>query len=283
MHSTLQTGTTWRHMGWMLRQLLADQAARVPFGRSILIRRQKRRFDSTTGTARIFHGIYPDFASAARDIPAGRLEGHDNEASALRLADARLHVSPFDYPVMFWLQQLLPGCRLLFDFGGGVGISYFGYRKYLQYPPTMTWLVAELPAAAALGAKIASQESAESLRFTTSLDELPHADILLLAGVLQLIEKPFEMLRSVPSLPPHLLINKIPLYDMPAAVTLHNTGAALCAYHLFNRAQFLSGCQSLGYQLVDEWATPELSLKIPYFPAHRIQAYRGFYFAKTRG
>jgi len=231
---------------------------------------------------RIFHGLYPDFASAIRDIPADRLQGHDNEASVLRLADARLHISSFDYPVMFWLQKLLPGCRLLFDLGGGAGISYFGYRKYLQYPPTMTWLVAELPAAAELGAKIASQESAESLRFTTSLEELPHADILLMAGVLQLIEKPFEMLRSVPNLPPHLLISKIPLYDMPAAVTLHNTGVALCAYHLFNRAQFVSECQTLGYELLDEWATPELSADIPHFPEHRIRAYHGLYFARRR-
>lgn len=245
-------------------------------------RRYKRRFDSATGKVRIFHGIYPDFAAALRDIPAGTLEGHDNEASVLRLADARLHVPLFDYPVMFWLQKLLPGCRLLFDLGGGVGISYFGYRKYLQYPPGMTWLVAELPAAVALGAKIAGEEAAESLRFTTALDELPGADILLLAGVLQLIEKPFEMLRSVASLPPHLLINKTPLYDMPAAVTLHNTGAAMCAYHLFNRTQFVSECQALGYELVDAWATPELSANIPHFPDHRVRAYSGFYFAKAR-
>lgn len=267
----------------MLKQLLAEQAVRVPLGRSLLIRRHKQRFDSATGTLRIFHGLYPDFASAIRDIPAGRLEGHDNEASALRLADARLHISPFDYPVLFWLQKLLPGCRLLFDLGGGAGISYLSYRSYLQYPSTMTWLVAELPAAAALGAKIASQErGADQLRFTTSLDELPRADILLLAGVLQLIDKPFELLRSAARLPPHLLINKIPLGDRPAAVTLHNTGAALCAYHLFNRAQFLSDCQALGYQLVDEWSTPELSANIPFFPERQIRAYSGFYLVRTR-
>jgi len=258
----------------------AEKAARVRPLHSMLNRRYKRSFDVASGRLRIFHGIYPDFASAIGDIPVGRLEGHDNEASVLRLADARLRIYPFDYPIMFWLQKLLPGCRLLFDLGGGVGISYFGYRKFLQYPATMTWLVDELPVAATMGARIASQESAEALRFTTSLEELPRADILLAAGSLQLIEKPFELLGSVPNLPPHVLINKVPLRDLPAAVTLHNTGAAFCAYHLFNRAQFVAGFRAFGYELKDEWATPDLSAHIPYFPEHSIRAYSGFYFSK---
>ncbi|MGH9643444.1 MAG: methyltransferase, TIGR04325 family [Terriglobales bacterium] len=269
-------------MGSRLKQLFEDHAARLPPVRSILKRRYKNRFDRAAGTLRLFHGIYPDFASALRDVPAGRLEGHDNAPSVLRLADGRLRIYPFDYPVMFWLQKLLPDCRLLFDLGGGVGISYFGYRKYLQCPPAMTWLVGELPAAVAHGEQIAHQEGAESLRFTTSLEELEHADILLASGTVQLIEKPFEMLRSVRRLPPHLLINKAPLYNRPAAVTLHNTGAALCASHLFNRAQFVSECQALGYELVDEWANLGLAAHVPYFPQHAIPAYTGFYFARSR-
>jgi putative methyltransferase (TIGR04325 family) len=271
----LYLGSAWH--------LLAERATRIPPLQSWLNHRHKRSFDIASGRQRIFHGIYPDFASAIRDIPPGRLQGHDNEASVLRLADARLRVVPSDYPIMFWLQKLLPACQLLFDLGGGVGISYFGYRKFLQYPAPMTWLVAELPAAVAVGVQIARHESATTLRFTTTLEELPQADILLAAGCLQLIEKPFELLSSVPSLPPHILINKVPLRDLPAAVTLHNTGAAFCAYHLFNRAQFVGAFKAFGYELRDEWAVPELSAHIPYFPDHSIPAYSGFYFAKTLG
>ena len=262
---------------------LAERITRIPGLQSWLNRRYKRSFDIASGRQRIFHGIYPDFASAIRDIPPHRLEGHDNEASVLRLADARLRVFPFDYPIMFWLQKLLPACRLLFDFGGGVGISYFGYRKFLQYPATMTWLVAELPAAVAVGEQIAREESATSLRFTTTLEELPRADILLAAGSLQLIEKPFELLGSVARLPQHVLVNKVPVHKLAAAVTLHNTGAAFCAYQLFNRSEFIAGFKAFGYQLVDEWAVPDLSAHIPYFPEYSIPAYAGFYFAKARG
>jgi putative methyltransferase (TIGR04325 family) len=271
---------SFRHAASRLAQAFVDEAARIPRIRTVLNRSYKRDFDVASGYVRIFHGIYPDFSAAVRDIPAGRLEGHDSEAAALRLAHERLRICPFDYPIMFWLQKLLPGCRLLFDLGGGVGISYFGYRKYLKYPADMIWLVNELPASVALGSRIAREEGGEALRFTTSLEELPSADILLAAGSLQLIEDPFALLRSVANLPPHILINKVPVGNMPAAVTLHNMGPALCAYHLFNRADFMAGFQALGYELVDEWATPDLSARIPYFPDYSLRSYTGFYWQR---
>lgn len=271
---------TLRHTASRLAQAFIEEAAQIPRVRAALNRRYKREFDVASGQVRIFHGIYPDFSAALRDIPAGRLEGHDSEAAAQRLADARLRIFPSDYPIMFWLQKLLPACQLLFDLGGGVGISYFGYRKFLNYPADMTWLVNELPAAVALGARIAREEAGDGLRFTTSLEMLPSADILLAAGSLQLIENPFELLRSVASLPSHVLINKVPLGNMPAAVTLHNMGPALCAYHLFNRAQFVAGFHALGYELVDEWAVPDLSARIPYFPEYSLRSYTGFYWRR---
>ncbi len=264
-----------------LARKFAEEAAQLPVLRPILQRRYRRRFNAASGQVRLFRGIYPDFASAVRDIPADRLQGYDNEASALRLADDRFRIFPFDYPVMFWLQKLLPECKLLFDFGGNAGISYFGYSKYLQYPATMTWLIKEVPAVAALGASIARAESAANLRFTTTLDELPGADILMAAGALHFIVEPFALLRSVPNLPPHILLNKVPVRNLPAAVTLHNMGSALCAYHLFNRAQFVASFESLGYELLDEWQTPDLGAQIPFFREQSLHAYTGFYFRKA--
>jgi putative methyltransferase (TIGR04325 family) len=272
---------TIRHTAARLAQAFVEEAASIPQVRAALNRRYKREFDVASGCVRIFHGIYPDFPAAQSDIPVGRLQGHDSEVAALRLADARHRIFPFDYPIMFWLEKLLPTCRLLFDLGGGVGISYFGYRRFLKYPPGMRWLVNELPAPAALGVRIARQEEAEALGFTTSLEELPGADILLAAGSLQLIDQPFEHLRSVVRLPRHILINKVPAGTTVAAVTLHNMGPALCPYHLFNRSQFMTGFEALGYELVDEWATPDLSARIPYFPEYSIRAYTGFYWRRS--
>ena len=240
-----------------------------------------RSFCAASGPAvRRFHGIYADFASAERAIPADRLVGYDNEPSALRLAGERFRIYPSDYPVMFWLQKLLPASQLLFDLGGHVGISYYGYRNYLDYPAALRWLVYDLPAITAMGQAIAKQEATPALSFTNSLEALPGADILLAAGSLQFIADPFALLSPVRPLPRHVLLNKTPLHDGPAAVTLHNLGSALCAYHIFNRADFISGFEALGYRLADEWLSPDLQCEIRLFPKQSIRAYTGCYFIR---
>jgi putative methyltransferase (TIGR04325 family) len=240
----------------------------------------QRHFKAAAGQIRLFCGIYPDFASATRAIPRIRLQGYDNEQSAQRLAHERWRICAFDYPILFWLSKLLPQCRLLFDWGGNVGISYFGYRGYLSYPAALKWLVCDVPAVTALGKIIAREEAVADLRFTTSLDRIGDADVLLAAGSLQFIENPFQVLRAAASLPRHALINKLPAYDLSSAVTLHNMGSAFCPYHLFNRSEFVTRFEELGYRLIDEWKSPDLSCEIPFFPRHSIAAYTGFYFTK---
>lgn len=259
---------------------IASEAARVPILRRMIESAYARRFYSATGAVRMFRGVYPDFASAARDLPPDRMHSYDNEPSARRLAEERSRIYPFDYPVLFWLQRLLENCRLLFDFGGNVGISYFAYRKYLSYPTQLSWLVYDLPAVAELGREIAAREHAPGLSFTTSLQQLGEADVLLAAGSLQFIEDPFALLDSVGTLPRHVLLNKLPVYERPAAVTLHNLGTALFPYHLFNRRQFIKSFEARGYERVDEWQTPDLGCAIPYFAASSIAAYTGFYFVR---
>lgn len=253
----------------------------VPGLRQAMEYAYRGRFNRATGQVRLFRNIYPNFENATRDIPKVGLAGYDNEASAQRLEEERLRICPFDYPIMFWLAKLLPGCKLLFDWGGNVGISYYGYQKYLPYPDDLKWLVCEVPAVAARGRQIAIEQGASGLQFTTSLDGLAGADVLLAAGVLQFIEEPFQPLVAASKLPTHILINKIPAYGRRAAVTLHNFGSAFCPYHLFNKDEFVGRFTGLGYRLVDEWASPDLGCDIPFFPEHSIGAYTGFYFTKA--
>jgi putative methyltransferase (TIGR04325 family) len=255
-------------------------ALRAPFVRRALNYRYGRHFNAAAGHVRLFRGLYPDFASAAADIPKSRLQGHDHDVSALRLAHDVSNIYPFDYPILFWLQKLLPECKLLFDLGGNVGISYFAYQKYLSYPQQLVWQVCDLPAVAKRGEAIAAEKGTRALSFTSSLDGAASADILLAAGSLQFIERPFEALRAVGALPRHILINKLPAYDLPAAVTLHNLGTSFCAYQLFNRSSFVDQFRALGYQVTDEWQSPDISCHIPYYPEHCVAAYSGFYFSR---
>jgi putative methyltransferase (TIGR04325 family) len=253
---------------------LAYQARHLPVLGTAVAGAYRRHFERARGKhVRLFRGVYPTFAAAAAAIPPGALSGYDNEPSATRVLDEWLDVYASDYPVMFWLEKLLREARFVFDWGGNVGLKYFAYRRYLDYPQGLAWLVAEVPAIAALGTAIA-------LRFTTELDELSEADILLAAGVLHFIEEPFDRLRAARRLPRHLLLNKVPASSMPAAVTLHNMGTAFCPYHLFNRDELVAVIEGLGYQLVDEWKSPDLGCEIPFYPKHSIGAYSGFYFTK---
>lgn len=260
---------------------IAGRAAQVPLLRQMLIAAYAHWFDRARGNVRLFRGVFADFAAARRAIPMQTCVGCDNEPSVLRVAHERRRVLPLDYPVMFWLDRLLPHCHVLFDWGGSVGISYFAFRRYLDYPCGLTWLVQDLPTAVRLGRDMAAAEAAPGLRFTDSLAGLADADLLLAAGSLHFIETPFAELRRVPRRPRHILLNKVPVYAMPDAVTLQNMGSAFCPNHLFNRDEFLRQFARLGYALVDEWKTPELSCRIPFEPRHSIAAYSGFYLQKA--
>ena len=242
----------------------------------------RRYFDAARGEEiRLFRGVYPSFEAAARDIPSGRPLGFDNPVSATRMLSEWLSVHPNDYPVLFWLAKLMPDHKTVFDWGGSVGLKYFAFRRHLDCTPDLVWIVGELPAVVELGREIARCNSATALRFTTGLDGVGDADILIAAGVLHFVEEPFAGLRAQPRLPRHLIINKAPVYDRPSAVTLHNMGTAFCPYHLFNRTEFVDSIKALGYRLIDEWRSPDVGCHIPFYPEHSIGAYSGFYFTRS--
>ncbi len=257
-------------------------ATRWPLLGGALNTAYRRYFNSVGGNARLFCGVFPDFASAELAVPAHRLVGYDNAPSAERMMAEWLGVYPSDYPVLFWLQKLLRDSFTVFDWGGNVGIKYFAFSSYLTYPENLRWVVNDVPAVLQLGREVAARESATALHFTAEMDELGQADILLASGVVQFIDDPFARLSSAASLPEHLIFNKVPLYDKPSRVTLHNMGVAFCPYHLFNRASFVASVEALGYELRDEWASPDISCNIPLSPQYSVAAYTGLYFLKSR-
>lgn len=257
-------------------------AAQVPLVGDVAAGAYRRYFNSVGGTARLFCGIFPDFASAERAVPENRLVGYDNAPSAERIMDEWLEVFPSDYPVMFWLEKLLRECRTVFDWGGNAAIKYFAFRPYLLYPEGLKWFVNDVPAVLKRGEEIALRERSLGLHFTPSMDELARADVLLASGSVQFVPDPQAALSQSPTLPDHLIFNKVPLYDMPSAVTLQNMGTALCPYHLFNRGEFIAAIEKLGFRLRDEWKTPDVNCYIPFFPEHRIARFSGLYFERTR-
>jgi putative methyltransferase (TIGR04325 family) len=237
-----------------------------------------RKFERWPGA---YRGVYPTFEAARAAAPSDKLGF--NHAELTNIYDNRLHKAfSSDYPALFWLSKLLPGASSIFDWGGHVGVSFYAYQKYLTLPAGARWLVCEVPEIAKAGAELAARNGESRLGFTTDPLDASGFDILLAAGSLQFLEAPLadELLR-LEQRPPHLLINKLPVYDGEPFVTIQNTIHSYNPTKVQNRSAFVGSILALGYELVDEWDTPDMACQIPLHPKHSISAYSGFYFRRS--
>jgi putative methyltransferase (TIGR04325 family) len=167
----------------------------------------------------------------------------------------------------------------VFDVGGHVGVSFHGWRRYLDYQPGLRWLVQEVPAVAAAGATLAKERGATQLSFTSDLAAGRGCDVLLSAGALQYVDLTVpQLLAAVGSRPRHLVLNKLPVYDGEGFWTVQSTGRAFHAYRIYNRTELVTSIEALGYRLVDDWQNREQHCEIPFTRGKDIDAYSGFYF-----
>ncbi len=227
---------------------------------------------------RLFSGVYPSFAAANAAIPASRNNSYDNPESATFLG-FKSSIRSSDYPVLFWLDKLLPQNPRVFDFGGYLGISYYSYQKLLDYPANLQWTIYDVPAVAAAGAKLAEEkDERRQLSFTTDVKRAQEFPLFLSFGSLQFPESTFaEIFGQFSTMPSHVLINKLPFTERETFYTLHNMGPALAPYRVANRAEFLQSAYDLGYELVDSWDNPEFGCYIPFHPDHSVRAFSGLY------
>lgn len=236
-----------------------------------------QHFLRTAQWERLFSGVYPSFAAATAAIPKTRHSSYDNPESATFLGH-KAAIRSTDYPVLFWLSQLLPQNPRVFDFGGYLGISYYSFERFLQYPPDLQWTIYDVPAVVSAGTALAEKKQCPQLTFTTDFSRAQNFPLLLAFGSLQFPEQTIaESLESLPTRPQHLLLNKLPLTDRETFYTLHNMGPAMSPYRIANREDFLRSLDALGYKLIDEWENPELGCIIPFHPVHSVRAFSGMY------
>jgi len=268
----------------LLRRFLEIVLARTPVGRWLghvpfLPRLYARRVLARRDHPRIFTGLYPTFAAAAADIPSWRLAGWDNEDTS------RLWVEQIDpvilstYPVFFWLSRLVREQSVIVDFGGSIGLTYYGYRRYAALPAGVEWVIVELPKLCEQGRNIALREGASNLRFVDRPGDAPNCDILLSAGALQFVEHSIPgLLEGLAGRPRYLLLNKLPVTAAEDCWTLENFGPAVSPQRLFNERRFLDYFSGHGYRLRDRWRVENLDCLIPFHPDHSIKYFSGFLF-----
>lgn len=249
--------------------------------RDLRERLYRREFARTAQWKGLHLGVFDSFAQARAAAPVG---GHP-VGYALDddwFAAGAVRICSHDYPILYWLAPLMPSVKVLFDYGGHVGVHYVAYRPHLTYAPTLRWIVGEQPEVAAKGAQLCREKGLTQIEFVTDFSGAEGADVLLSAGCIHFVETPFiSQLAAVKRRPRHVLLNKVPIYDKETRVTLQNTGRSFSPCWIYNRAELVASMTALGYELVDQWDCPERSLHIPFHADYSVQRYSGLYFRAT--
>jgi putative methyltransferase (TIGR04325 family) len=232
----------------LLKALGKSLVSNLPYVREKYLQREFLR------TAPSFRGLYRSFAEAQADSPPGKLAGYNHPAVAEFYRKWVDQLNPGDYPVLFWLARLLPDTKFVFELGGSIGKGYYGYRRYLSFPPQLRWVICETPEMARLGTEIAMERKEGQLTFTDQREPVGEPDLYATFGTLQYLEEPFvEIIGRLRAKPPHLLINRVPLGEGPAFITLQNNGSWFSPYKVENKSDFIRNLRALGYELVDQW------------------------------
>jgi putative methyltransferase (TIGR04325 family) len=227
-----------------------------------------------------FYGVYDSFEKSQADIPAERPAGWDNKESAKIWLNDIAPIMPGTYPLLLWLSLLLRDRSVLVDYGGSIGLTYYGFQRFRSLPADVRWVIIEVPEIVEAGRRVAEERGA-ALEFVTSTSEAPAADILVTAGAIQ------YMRDSVPGLldrfttkPKHVIINKVPLTNKPAFWTLQNFGTGISPYRIYNEAEFLGYFMQNGYFMRDRWDVHELSCSIKFHPNNCVPCFSGIYFER---
>jgi putative methyltransferase (TIGR04325 family) len=223
-------------------------------------------------------------ANATAAIVGYESGGHANADYVSVTAEEAQRIRLSDYPALFHIRPLLPGIRRVFDLGGGIGGLFYCYSKYLDIPASLIWIVYDLPATREIGEQLARERSESKLVFTNRLADAEGVDLFVACGSLHYFERPLDdLIAGLASKPRYVIINRTPLVDGPTVATVQDGGTYRLACILHNRAEIIRRIEALGYELVDDWRTTELSVIIPCYPDLSAKTYSGLFFRRTSG
>ena len=229
-----------------------------------------------------FRGAFDCREDAVAAIPSHLSVGYDNDNVVDINYDKMCRLMPWDYPVMYWLQHLLPRVKRILDAGGHMGTKFRAFGRYLDLTGGVEWKIYDVPAVVRAGRKRAFEDGLTELSFVDDLSGIPCPDLFLASGLLQYLDIPFsDLLGKLPSLPSHLLLNKVAMRDGDTIVTLENFGVALVPYQMRNREAFLAEIKGMGYRIEDEWLIPSLSHVINTHPEFGRSQSAGFYMTRA--
>jgi putative methyltransferase (TIGR04325 family) len=262
---------------------LVHETAELPGFRLIAKPAYRRWFQSEHNVVNAYCGVFDSYEEALAHAPKSRPNTYDVEDAAEMYRDRFDSIRVSDYPLVYWLSRLLAqGQRRIFDLGGHTGVSYYGFRRYLDYPSELRWLIHDTPAAIAAGKKQALVLDPERrLSFTARREDADGQEVLIASGVLQYLDYTLpEFLRCLAKAPPHVVVNLTPMHPSSGFVTLQHIGVAILPYRVMAVPEIVKAMDSLGYRIADRWESFERNLRVPFEPARDVDRYYGFYFRR---
>lgn len=136
------------------------------------------------------------------------------------------------------------------DFGGAYGEDYFRFRRFI---PDATYTVAEIPEIVAAAKNV---PDLEEIRFSTKPPAV--CDLFFSCGVvMNAHEALFSAIEEMK--PPRVIIGSVEISDEPTywSMLVYRKSRRRCSYITFNRAEFISRFEGMGYRLHNSWRQGE--------------------------
>lgn len=264
------------------RSILKSAAQRAVHAFSPL-RAATGRLQYLSPLQRRFTGAYGSFEAAMAAARRRPLAGYDHDEIASVSFAKMCEVAPWDYPVLFWMQSLMPAVDGVIDAGGHMGTKYRAFRTLLPLDGSFRWIVYDLSAIVRAGRSLAERDGLTGLSFVDRIEDAGTMPLFLGSGLMQYLDMPLsDLLKRLPHLPTHLILNKVALRKGGAVVTLERIGKAYVPYHMRDETMFIDDVARLGYRQVDRWSIPSLSHMIDTHPELGRNESAGFYFRLDR-
>ena len=262
---------------------------RIPLARQVYRYFKEKEYEQkfATNAYGCFWGVFETFEQARQASPQTKSVGYNNADLAKEYQkmleehnweNTGRIIGINDYPILCWFKSIFEeGATTVFDFGGNMGVHFYSYSKYLEYPQDLKWTVCELPEIIKIAQRLAEKRCAKGLEFTSDFNEANGKDVFIASGSIQYVENLSFSLSSIDQKPKFLLINRLPLYDGDQFVTLQNGGQVFYPQYVFNQAEFIASITSIDYELIDLWQGVD-TCHIPCHPEKSVPSYSGLYF-----
>lgn len=278
MNSTAN-GTARVRLGQIAREV-AEFPLLAPMTRPLY----RKQFARLYREGNQYYGAFDCFQAALAAVPSNVPNTYDTKAAGRMYRGLLDELRLGDYPALYWLARLFADAQTrVFDLGGHIGIVYYAYRRYLEYPSQVRWTVHDVPNVVEAGQKWAAQHDVHrQLEFSVDANVADGMDVLFTSGSLQYLDYTLpELLGTLQRPPTHVLLNLVPMHPIRGYFTLQNMGFAICPYRVMAAVEFVDAMKGLGYSVIDKWDILDREISVPFEPQCSIDRYFGMYLRRN--